>query len=96
MTQGRFWAASLAGGVTLFVAGFLLWGLVFAGFYEAHVGSATERDRGEDQHTLGKEAVLLGERPTRKRIVGDEQVVVDRGEAHKIGVDPTDCDPRDG
>jgi hypothetical protein len=41
MTQGRFWAASLAGGVTLFVAGFLLWGLVFAGFYEAHVGSAT-------------------------------------------------------
>ena len=41
MTQGRFWAASLAGGVTLFIAGFLLWGLALAGFYEAHVGTAT-------------------------------------------------------
>jgi len=41
MTQGRFWAAALAGGVTLFIAGFLLWGLALAGFYEAHMGSAT-------------------------------------------------------
>ena len=41
MSQGRFWGAALAGGVTLFVVGFLLWGLVFAGYFEAHVGSAT-------------------------------------------------------
>ena len=41
MTQGRFWAASLAGGVTLFFVGFLLWGLALAGYYEAHVGTAT-------------------------------------------------------
>jgi hypothetical protein len=40
MNQGRFWAAALAGGVTLFFAGFLLWGLLLAGFFEAHVGSA--------------------------------------------------------
>ena len=41
MSQGRFWTASLAGGVTLFIAGFLLWGLALAGFYEAHMASAT-------------------------------------------------------
>jgi hypothetical protein len=41
MTQGRFWAAALAGGMTLFIVGFLLWGLALAGFYEAHVGTAT-------------------------------------------------------
>ena len=39
MSQGRFWTASLAGGVTLFLAGFLLWGLALAGFYEAHMVS---------------------------------------------------------
>ena len=38
MAQGRFWTASLAGGVTLFIAGFALWGLALAGFYEAHMG----------------------------------------------------------
>lgn len=38
MTQGRFWAASLAGGATLYFAGFLLWGLALAGFYDAHMG----------------------------------------------------------
>jgi hypothetical protein len=41
MSQGRFWVASLAGGVVLFFVGFLLWGLLLAGFFEAHVGSAT-------------------------------------------------------
>ncbi len=41
MTQGRFWLAAFAGGVTLFVAGFVLWGLLFEGFFQAHVGSAT-------------------------------------------------------
>jgi hypothetical protein len=41
MSTGRLLAASLAGGVTLFIVGFVLWGLVLAGFYEAHVGTAT-------------------------------------------------------
>ena len=41
MPQGRFWAAALAGGVTLFIAGFLLWGMALSGFFEAHLGSAT-------------------------------------------------------
>lgn len=41
MTEKRFWAASLAGGVTLFFVGFLLWGLLFAGFFDAHMGTAT-------------------------------------------------------
>ncbi|MCJ7630002.1 MAG: hypothetical protein MUO50_16625 [Longimicrobiales bacterium] len=41
MPQGRFWTATLAGGVTLFIVGFLLWGMALSGFFEAHVGSAT-------------------------------------------------------
>jgi hypothetical protein len=41
MTSGRFFTASLAGGVTLFIVGFLLWGLALSGFTEAHVGTAT-------------------------------------------------------
>lgn len=41
MPQGRFWTAALAGGVTLFIVGFLLWGIALSGFFEAHVGSAT-------------------------------------------------------
>jgi len=41
MTQGRFWVATVAGGVTLFFVGFFLWGIVFDGFFAAHVGSAT-------------------------------------------------------
>ena len=41
MSEGRFWAASAAGGVVLFFVGFLLWGLALSGFYEAHMGSAT-------------------------------------------------------
>ena len=40
MTEGRFWAASVAGGVTLFVVGVLLWGILLSGFFEAHVGTA--------------------------------------------------------
>ena len=39
MSQGRFWTASLAGGVALFLTGFLLWGLALAGFYESHMVS---------------------------------------------------------
>ena len=41
MMKGRFWAAAAAGGVTLFFVGFFLWGIVFDGFFAAHVGSAT-------------------------------------------------------
>jgi len=41
MTTGRFFTATVAGGVTLFVVGFLLWGLLATDFYEAHVGTAT-------------------------------------------------------
>jgi len=41
MTERRFWAAALAGGVTLFFVGFVLWGLLLAGFFDAHMGTAT-------------------------------------------------------
>ena len=40
MPQGRFWAAALAGGVTLFCRGFSFGGWL-SGYFEAHVGSAT-------------------------------------------------------
>jgi len=40
MSRGRFWVACVAGGATLFVAGFVLWGIILDGFFEAHVGSA--------------------------------------------------------
>ena len=49
MTEKRFWAASLAGGVTLFVVGFLLWGLLFAGFFDAHMGTATNVVKAEPE-----------------------------------------------
>jgi len=57
MTQGRFWAAALAGGATLFIAGFLLWGLALAGFYEAHMGSAT----GVNKDTADMVYLALGQ-----------------------------------
>jgi hypothetical protein len=41
MTTGRFLAAALAGGLTLFVFGFLLWGILLDPFFQAHLGSAT-------------------------------------------------------
>ena len=40
MTEGRFWAASAAGGVMLFFSGFLLWGVLLSGFFDAHMGTA--------------------------------------------------------
>jgi hypothetical protein len=57
MTTRRFLLASLAGGVTLFVSGFLLWGLVFAGFFEAHVGTAT----GVLKEEMGFLSLALGQ-----------------------------------
>jgi len=41
MTTGRFVTATLVGGIVLFFLGFLIWGLAFMGFFEAHAGSAT-------------------------------------------------------
>ena len=64
MSEKRFWAASLAGGVTLFFVGFLLWGVLFAGFFDAHLGTAigVQKARMEPFHlALGQFfwAVLL-------------------------------------
>jgi hypothetical protein len=41
MTTGRFLSAAVAGGLTLFVGGFLLWGILLDPFFQAHLGSAT-------------------------------------------------------
>ena len=41
MDAKRFTTATLAGAVTLFVAGYLIYGLALADFYAANVGSAT-------------------------------------------------------
>jgi hypothetical protein len=41
MDAKRFTTATVAGAVTLFVAGYLLYGLALADFYAANVGSAT-------------------------------------------------------
>lgn len=65
MKEGRFWGAAVAGGVTLFLVGFVLWGLVFEGFYAAHAGTATGVVREEMDFfhlALGQFfwAVLLG------------------------------------
>jgi hypothetical protein len=40
MSTGRFVAASAAGGVAVFVMGFLIYGLATASFFEANQGSA--------------------------------------------------------
>lgn len=49
MSEKRFWAAALAGGITLFFAGFVLWGLLLAGFYDAHMGTATGVNKAQAQ-----------------------------------------------
>lgn len=49
MTERRFWAAAVAGGVTLFFAGFVLWGLLLAGFFDAHMGTATGVNKAQAQ-----------------------------------------------
>lgn len=41
MDAKRFTTATVAGAVTLFVAGYLIYGLALADFYAANVGSAT-------------------------------------------------------
>ena len=41
MTTGRYLTATVAGGLALFVLGFLLWGIALDPFYQAHLGSAT-------------------------------------------------------
>lgn len=49
MTERRFWAAAVAGGVTLFFAGFVLWGLLLAGFFDAHMGTAVGVNKAQAQ-----------------------------------------------
>lgn len=44
MTAGRFSTATLVGGLTLFLVGFLLWGLAFAGIMEAHHAAGTFKE----------------------------------------------------
>jgi len=39
----------VAGGVTLFFAGFVLWGLLLAGFFDAHMGTATGVNKAQAQ-----------------------------------------------
>ena len=41
MSAGRFLTATIAGGLTLFIVGYLIYGLAFMGFFEAHAGTAT-------------------------------------------------------
>jgi len=57
MSEKRFWAAALAGGVTLFFVGFLLWGFLLAGFFEAHLGTAA----GVQKAQMGLFHLALGQ-----------------------------------
>jgi hypothetical protein len=41
MNMKRFAVAALVGGITMWVVGYLIWGLVFADFFAANTGSAT-------------------------------------------------------
>ncbi len=41
MNTKRIVIGTLAGGITMFLVGWLIWGLIFADFFAANVGSAT-------------------------------------------------------
>ena len=41
MTVGRFLSATVAGGVALFLLGYLIWGWALMGFFQSHAGTAT-------------------------------------------------------
>jgi hypothetical protein len=56
MDTRRFVMGTLVGGITLFVLGYLIFDLTFAGFYAANAGSAT----GVDRETQLVWAVALG------------------------------------
>jgi len=45
MESKRLVVGTLAGGVTMFVLGYLIWSVAFAGFFAANAGSATGVDR---------------------------------------------------
>lgn len=49
MSAGRFLLATVAGGVTLFIAGFLLWGLALMSWSEAHfiAPAGTQKEMAE-------------------------------------------------
>ena len=56
MDTKRFVIGTLAGGITMHLVGYLIWGLAFAGFFAANAGSAT----GVDRETLLVWAIALG------------------------------------
>jgi hypothetical protein len=56
MDTKRLVIGTLAGGITMYVLGYLIWGLAFAGFFAANAGSAT----GVDRETGLVWAVALG------------------------------------
>ncbi len=45
MDMKRLATGTVAGGITMFAAGYLIWDLAFASFYAANAGSATGVDR---------------------------------------------------
>jgi hypothetical protein len=56
MDTKRFGVATLVGGIVLFAVGYLIFNVMFAGFYAANVGSAT----GVDRTTQIQWAVAVG------------------------------------
>ena len=57
MTTQRCVLGTLAGGVTLFVLGYVTYGITFAGFFAANSGSAT----GVEREALALWAIALGQ-----------------------------------
>lgn len=51
--------AALAGAVTSFVLGYIIYGLLFADFFQAHAGTAVNAMKGMDEVSLP--AIFLGE-----------------------------------
>jgi hypothetical protein len=49
MSTNKILIGGLIGGVILFLAGWLLYGMAFSGFFEANQGSATGVGRSEDE-----------------------------------------------
>ena len=60
MNTKQFAFATIAGGVTLFVLGFLLWGLAFAGFFESNLAMAGVMKDPPDFLWLGLSTLITG------------------------------------
>lgn len=56
MNTKRFVIGTLAGGITMYLVGYLIWGLIFADFFAANMGSAT----GVTRETMLVWALVLG------------------------------------